>query len=84
MPALAPLRSVRDSHRRAAAELGVGARQDMERLLSEVQQLLVGIAIMQARARIPLAVMVRSCCSGDWVMEGCLGLAEGTPGVLHG
>ena len=49
VPGLAPLRSMRDAHRRAAAELGVGARQDMERLLSEVQQLLVGIAIMQAR-----------------------------------
>ena len=47
VPSLAPLRTIRELHRRTAAELGMGSREDIEGLLSEVQQLLVGISIMQ-------------------------------------
>lgn len=47
VPSLAPLRTIRELHRRTAAELGMGSREDIESLLSEVQQLLVGISIMQ-------------------------------------
>jgi len=47
VPSLAPLRTIRELHRRTAAELGMGSREDVESLLSEVQQLLVGISIMQ-------------------------------------
>ena len=49
VPSLAPLRTIRELHRRTAAELGMGSREDIEGLLSEVQQLLVGISIMQVR-----------------------------------
>lgn len=49
VPSLAPLRAIRELHRRTAAELGMGSREDIESLLSEMQQLLVGISIMQAR-----------------------------------
>jgi hypothetical protein len=51
VPSLAPLRTIRELHRRTARDLGFGTREDIESLLSEVQQLLVGIAIMQARSR---------------------------------
>ncbi|EIE26095.1 aspartate kinase [Coccomyxa subellipsoidea C-169] len=47
VPSLAPLRTIRELHRRTARDLGFGAREDIESLLSEVQQLLVGISIMQ-------------------------------------
>lgn len=47
VPTLAPLRSLRELHRRAARDLGIGPREDIESLLSEVQQLLMGISIMQ-------------------------------------
>ncbi|CAL5225186.1 g7969 [Coccomyxa viridis] len=47
VPSLAPLRTIRELHRRTAAELGMGSREDIESLLSEMQQLLVGISIMQ-------------------------------------
>lgn len=50
VPSLAPLRTIRELHRRTAAELGMGSREDIESLLSEMQQLLVGISIMQASA----------------------------------
>ena len=42
-------RQIREGHRCAALRLGVedGAREAMEDLLAELQQLLVGIAIMQ-------------------------------------
>lgn len=60
VPSLAPLRTIRELHRRTARDLGFGTREDIESLLSEVQQLLVGIAIMQARSRhMPLS---QSCC----------------------
>ena len=48
VPSLAPLRTIRELHRRTAADLGMGSREDIESLLSEMQQLLVGISIMQA------------------------------------
>ena len=48
--ALAPLRTLRELHRRTARELGCGVTEELEGLLSEVQQLLVGIAIMQVGA----------------------------------
>ena len=50
---MAPLRTIRELHRRTAAELGMGSREDIESLLSEVQQLLVGISIMQV-SNLPL------------------------------
>jgi len=51
VPSLAPLRAVKELHRQAADELGVGedAHAEVEALLGELQQLLIGIAIMQAR-----------------------------------
>ncbi len=51
VPSLAPLRTIRELHRRTARDLGFGTREDIEGLLSEVQQLLVGISIMQVRCR---------------------------------
>jgi hypothetical protein len=53
VPSLAPLRTIRELHRRTAAELGMGSREDIESLLSEVQQLLVGISIMQVSPSSP-------------------------------
>lgn len=60
VPSLAPLRTIRELHRRTAAELGMGSREDIEGLLSEVQQLLVGISIMQ----------VRPCRQGQAALKG--------------
>ena len=44
-------RAIKELHRDAASNLGVNddAKDEMEILLSELQQLLVGISIMQAR-----------------------------------
>lgn len=49
IPRLAPLRAVRELHLQACDELGVEAevREDVERLLKELKQLLIGINIMQ-------------------------------------
>ncbi|EFN54755.1 hypothetical protein CHLNCDRAFT_134660 [Chlorella variabilis] len=46
---LAPLNAIKDLHRAAAEELGVDAetREEVEMLLTQLQQLLVGISIMQ-------------------------------------
>ena len=51
VPGLAPLRAVKELHRAAADGLGVddAAHAEVEALLGELQQLLIGIAIMQAR-----------------------------------
>ena len=51
VPGLAPLRAIKELHRQAADELGVdeAAHTQVEALLGELQQLLIGIAIMQAR-----------------------------------
>lgn len=54
---MAPLKSIRELHRRAARELGIGPREDIESLLSEVQQLLVGISIMQVSTH-PYSVLM--------------------------
>ena len=52
VPGLAPLRAVKELHRAAADGLGVdeAAHAEVEALLGELQQLLIGIAIMQARS----------------------------------
>lgn len=44
-------RDIKELHRQAAEELGLAeeAVEEVERLLSELQQLLVGISIMQVR-----------------------------------
>lgn len=49
IPTLAPLRAIQKLHRDTCEELGVDAdvRQDVEKLLNELQQLLTGICIMQ-------------------------------------
>ena len=51
VPGLAPLRAIKELHRQAADELGVdeAAHTQVEALLGELQQLLIGITIMQAR-----------------------------------
>jgi aspartate kinase len=56
IPALPPLRAIRELHLRTCEELGVDAatRGEVERLVNELQQLLIGINIMQdltARAK---------------------------------
>eukprot|EP00884_Botryococcus_braunii_P010481 jgi/Botrbrau1/19434/Bobra.0338s0057.1 len=47
--ALHPLRDIKELHRQASEELGIAeeAVEEVERLLSELQQLLVGVSIMQ-------------------------------------
>ncbi|KAK9858857.1 hypothetical protein WJX84_007034 [Apatococcus fuscideae] len=49
IPSLQPLRDIKELHRKAAGELRVDgkAHAEMESLLNELQQLLVGISIMQ-------------------------------------
>lgn len=49
IPSLPPLRKIRELHLATCEELGVdaGVRAEVERLLSELQQLLIGINIMQ-------------------------------------
>lgn len=49
IPSLAPLRSIKELHREAADTLGVdaGSVEEVEALLTQLQQLLVGISIMQ-------------------------------------
>ena len=46
---LAPLRTVKELHRETAERLGLpaAAREEVEALLTQLQQLLVGISIMQ-------------------------------------
>lgn len=56
IPALAPLRAIRELHLATCEELGVEAatRAEVEKLVTELQQLLIGINIMQdltARAK---------------------------------
>lgn len=56
VPALAPLRNIKELHRSTADVLGIDpeTRADVEGLLTQLQQLLVGISIMQdltARAK---------------------------------
>ncbi len=64
VPGLAPLRAVKELHRQAADELGVGedAHAEVEALLGELQQLLIGIAIMQARPHPPPRCRMRDTC----------------------
>ncbi|KAL6755007.1 Aspartate/glutamate/uridylate kinase [Haematococcus lacustris] len=49
VPGMPPLRAVRDLHLHACKDLGIEAdmRTEVERLLNELQQLLIGICIMQ-------------------------------------
>ena len=50
-PGAGPCRAIKELHREAADKLRIDAdcKDEMERLLNELQQLLVGISIMQAR-----------------------------------
>ncbi|GFH09731.1 aspartokinase, partial [Haematococcus lacustris] len=52
VPGMPPLRAVRDLHLHACKDLGIEAdmRTEVERLLNELQQLLIGICIMQGVA----------------------------------
>ena len=49
IPSLAPLRAIKELHRETADKLGVdaAAREEIENLLTQLAQLLVGISIMQ-------------------------------------
>jgi len=49
VPSLAPLKAIRDLHLQTCEELGVEpeVRAEVEKLLSELKQLLIGISIMQ-------------------------------------
>lgn len=63
-----PGRAIKDLHRETAATLGVDAAtvEEVETLLTQLQQLLVGISIMQVSQR---------CCTGTlsrgWPSYGC-------------
>lgn len=70
--ALAPLRAIQELHLGTAAQLevDVGAVEEVEALLTQLQQLLVGISIMQVgAASIPV-------WGGVWLRlkQGCCGL----------
>lgn len=61
-------RAIQELHQYAADEIGVDAatRAEMERLLKNLQQLLVGISIMQVRIR---------CCQSCNFQESSLALS---------
>ena len=75
----APHSAIKDLHRTTAEELGVDAetREEVETLLTQLQQLLVGISIMQAIRRgwtsfTGLRRVLVSGCSRLWAIAGWL------------
>ena len=85
IPSLKPLRQIKELHRDTCGSLDL--HQDdvsaMERLLTELQQLLTGLSIMQVRATMrrpdwPICACCCCCCCkrSDWNIRHCT--AHGT------
>jgi hypothetical protein len=79
---LPALRKLEALHREACGQLGLGAGAvaAVEQLLTELQQLLTGLSIMQARAA-PMASPVLAPCRGGGVRRNwhCKGICDAIP-----
>lgn len=66
MLSLQTYRAIQELHQFTADEIGIdaAARAEMERLLKNLQQLLVGISIMQVSCRLPAWVTPNTWVSG--------------------